>query len=313
MWVWVVCAGAVVLGILGFVPTAVAAPPSNDNFAAAQEIFSPAGAPGTLVDATAEAGEPDHFPGLEALSTVWFKWRSPGTGIATFDTCYSDFDSVLAVYTGSTLNALQLQGNNDDSEDPALSCTDPGQNDLGSVVRLSVTAGTEYRIAIDTVDVEGAFHLFIHGPPSTPTITSIVPVTRNPLPDQFYPAGSGGVFVRGMSDPDTRVLVYMNSACVPGGNSDGIVGANTFSGSAQDFMGLGVGYNPIPDGTTVFYAQAERGFRGPRSACSPGFVFTHDWYPGLLSSQRPKCRKGKKLRKGRCVKKKRRKRLARYR
>ena len=66
----------------------------------------------------------------------WYSWRAPGTGIATFDTAGSTFDTVLAVYTG-TADALTLIASDDDRG-----------GFLTSEVRFNATAGTTYLISV---------------------------------------------------------------------------------------------------------------------------------------------------------------------
>lgn len=114
-----------------------AAPPANDNFASAQVITGPSGAvAGTNVEATKETGEPNHA-GSSGGASIWYAWTAPATGGYTFDTCASDFDTVLGVYTGTTVDMLTTVASNDDS------CG------LGSSVTFTATAGVTYHIAID--------------------------------------------------------------------------------------------------------------------------------------------------------------------
>src|SRR5262245_18037745 len=71
---------------VGAAPVALAAPPMNDAFSAAQMI---AGASGTVatnnLGATKQAGEPNHG-GNPGGASVWFKWTAPQNGRFTFDT-----------------------------------------------------------------------------------------------------------------------------------------------------------------------------------------------------------------------------------
>ena len=90
--------------------TASAAAPANDDFANAAALSGlPANATGTNVDATTESGEPEHTdfssvtPGEHS---VWWSWTAPSDGDVTVDTCGSNFDTLLAVYTGSSVEAL---------------------------------------------------------------------------------------------------------------------------------------------------------------------------------------------------------------
>src|SRR5205823_6541336 len=89
--------------------------PPNDDFAAAQALSGPTGTvSGSTVGATKEPGEPNHA-GDAGGASVWYSWAAPATGQFSFETCGSDFDTVLAVYTGATLAALVPVTANDDS------------------------------------------------------------------------------------------------------------------------------------------------------------------------------------------------------
>ena len=72
------------------------------------------------------------------------------------DTCNSEFDTVLAVYTGDSLGALTAIGVSDDA------CG------AGSIVQFSSAAGTTYRIAVRGYGgSEGNFRLTIGAPAPT--------------------------------------------------------------------------------------------------------------------------------------------------
>src|SRR5262249_27185304 len=91
-------------------PTPTPSPPPNDNFDNAQQIGGCSGTiTGTNLGATKEAGEPVHVsttPG--STKSVWYKWLAPSTGTVTIDTVGSidtfgiEFDTILAVYTGTS-------------------------------------------------------------------------------------------------------------------------------------------------------------------------------------------------------------------
>jgi hypothetical protein len=128
---------AALVAALSCVPGALSAPPSNDHFASPTLLTGLEGSPTTTnAEATKEAGEPDHA-GDAGGASVWFSWTAPRSGVLLIDTCDSSFDTLLAVYTGSAVNALTQVAANDDS--CAL------QSELG----IDVVSGTEYRIAVD--------------------------------------------------------------------------------------------------------------------------------------------------------------------
>jgi hypothetical protein len=118
---------------------------ANDNFSTAQGVTGCSGTTtGTNVGATQESGEPNHSPdGHGGTHSIWFTWQAPATGQAQITTAGSNFDTVLAVYTGNAVNSLTLIANNDDVVS--------GQT-TSSIVTFSATAGTTYRIAVDGYD-----------------------------------------------------------------------------------------------------------------------------------------------------------------
>jgi hypothetical protein len=90
-------------------------PPPNDYFGSRAVIT---GWSNSLTawnfEATKEPGEPSHA-GNRGGASVWWTWTAPGSGPATLSTEGSDFDTLLAVYTGSSLTGLSLVASNDDS------------------------------------------------------------------------------------------------------------------------------------------------------------------------------------------------------
>jgi hypothetical protein len=131
-----VTAGALLASTVG----PAAASPAYDNFVFAQFLPGKADTIGTTNSgATAEAGEPNHVPGNAASRSVWLKWTAPASGMTTFDSTGSEFDTVMAVYSGSTMSSLIREGDNDDIA--------PGNT--ASRVRFFAKAGTQYRIAVD--------------------------------------------------------------------------------------------------------------------------------------------------------------------
>ncbi|HET6999550.1 MAG TPA: hypothetical protein VFI03_13300 [Solirubrobacterales bacterium] len=138
-----VCAAMALLGVQA--ATAVAAP-ANDNFANATKISGSLlreGAPGSNKLGTKETGEPNHA-GDPGGASVWYHWTPTQNVVAAFTTC-GGFDTVIAVYTGTAVNALTEVGSNDDT--PAGG--GPGCGAPRSEVRIPVSAGVKYMIAVD--------------------------------------------------------------------------------------------------------------------------------------------------------------------
>lgn len=89
--------------------------PDNDNFANAASL--PSAVWGTVsgnnVGASFEPNEPTHA-GFAANHSVWYKWLAPQDGEVQMDTIGSTFDTLLAVYTGSSISSLSQIAANDD-------------------------------------------------------------------------------------------------------------------------------------------------------------------------------------------------------
>jgi hypothetical protein len=116
-----------------------AAPPANDNFVNAQAISAATGsASGTNVGATKESGEPG-IAGNSGGASVWYRWTAPSAGSVTIKTAGSSYDTMLGVFTGSSVSALTLVGSNDD-----VSSTDKT-----STVTFTAASGTTYNIMVD--------------------------------------------------------------------------------------------------------------------------------------------------------------------
>ncbi len=122
-------------------------PPPNDDFVNAQVITGSSGTVnGTNIFSSKETGEPSHSPdGNLGGKSVWYRWTAPSSGSATLTTAGSNYDTLLAVYTGSSVNALTAIVKNDDV-------------DLGvirtSAVQFNAVGGTTYQIAIDGFDAD---------------------------------------------------------------------------------------------------------------------------------------------------------------
>jgi hypothetical protein len=112
--------------------------PPNDDFADGQDLDGRIGiVDGTNVGATKETGEPNHA-GNPGGHSVWYRWVAPGSGRVTFTTDGSDFDTLLAAYTGSAVNTLTEVASNDDHDGLPT-----------SEISFDAVGGTTYRIAVD--------------------------------------------------------------------------------------------------------------------------------------------------------------------
>jgi hypothetical protein len=118
--------------------TTLVARPANDNFAnrilIVGSMFSVSG---VNSNATKEFSEPNHG-GNAGGKSVWWRWTAPFSGRVTVSTAGSNFDTLLAVYTGSAVNGLTTINSNDND----------GTN-VTSRMSFSCVAGTAYAIAVD--------------------------------------------------------------------------------------------------------------------------------------------------------------------
>lgn len=154
-----------------------AAPPPNDPFAQPVVLTGfPASASGTNVDATLEVGEPDPTNYLgEVQASVWYQWTATVTTNVQVNTLGSDFDTVLAVWTGSALNALGMLGDNDQfagTDQSAVSF--PAVQ--GRTYRIAVYGWYAYRGAIllnITNDLSGRISGRVTGPDGSTPLSSI--------------------------------------------------------------------------------------------------------------------------------------------
>ncbi len=139
-------------------------PPVNDNFADALDLGSAntATATGTVDEASVEPDEPmvriDDWFLMPYGSTVWWKWTCPGTAQRlvtvstagslqdgfdpdTFDPIRIPMDTMLALFTGTTLSELTPVAESDNAV-----------TDKTSIASFVATPGTTYFVRVDSKD-----------------------------------------------------------------------------------------------------------------------------------------------------------------
>ena len=109
--------------------------PANDNFAQATNIGGVPYTNGPFSTDCATTEPSESAPCAPIGNTVWYKFTPGANSDLQADTLGSDYDTVLAVYTGSELASLSLVGCNDDFGD-----------DVQSGVTFAAVAGQTYRI-----------------------------------------------------------------------------------------------------------------------------------------------------------------------
>jgi len=114
--------------------------PLNDDFENAT-VFASANAKSSSFNATAtiQPGEPAHAAEGSGRST-WWRWQAPADGPVAVSTEGSDFRSALAVYTGSSLDALSV----------VEAAAEPGEGELvGASLSFDAAREEIYFIAVD--------------------------------------------------------------------------------------------------------------------------------------------------------------------
>jgi len=116
--------------------------PANDAFANPVTLTGLSdGVTATNANCSREANEPRirNFPGGTSL---WYQWTAPRSGSFQFAAVSSDFDPLLAVYTGTALEALNLISSSNN--------TGPADSQTSALCALEAVAGTTYLISVDT-------------------------------------------------------------------------------------------------------------------------------------------------------------------
>ncbi|MDB6056722.1 MAG: hypothetical protein JWO95_566 [Verrucomicrobiales bacterium] len=114
-------------------------PPTNDQCNGA--IAMTAGTVYTMNTATATAtGDPAPSCGSTSKG-VWYSYTPGASDTVTISTCGSDFDTILAAYTGTCGSLVEVAGACNDDNGP--SCTGTAAS-----INFSAVAGTTYRIFV---------------------------------------------------------------------------------------------------------------------------------------------------------------------
>ncbi len=110
---------------------------SNDHFRNLEPLAGSSGEiTGSNYGATIEEPDEPTHAGVGGSGSVWWEWTPPYSGQAAIDTAGSNFDTLLAVYTGETLGTLT---------EVASASNSPGT----ASVTFQAAGGTTYKIAVD--------------------------------------------------------------------------------------------------------------------------------------------------------------------
>lgn len=215
-------------------------PPANDAFVSAVTLVNPnISVTGTNRQATFEVGEPRGLNNAAGTATVWWNWIAPSSGTVTIDTQGSDYDTVLAAYTGSAVNALTLVAENDD-----ISSTD-----VDSRISFEAVAGTSYRLQLNGFgNATGAITLRVAqssaalGPPP---VAAVLPYARAVTLNQ--PATAFAVMLNTSGQPVSN--------CVPAISNPNVAAGTTFTYQTTNSANQLVGSGNTPSGTIPINGQ----------------------------------------------------------
>jgi hypothetical protein len=113
--------------------------PANDAFGSAQPLTGTVSRTrASNLPATSEIGEPAHA-GAKAAASLWWRWTASMSGPITVTTRGSDFDTTLAIYSGTNVANLTLLAENDDVAGV-----------LTSQAGFQATKGVDYFLVVDT-------------------------------------------------------------------------------------------------------------------------------------------------------------------
>jgi Lamin Tail Domain/Immunoglobulin domain/Immunoglobulin I-set domain len=153
------------------------------------------------VGASRESGEPLHAGKLGGQS-VWYDWVAPSSGIASFDTRGSTFDTLLAVYTGASLSNLTLVAADEDQG-----------GFYTSEVRFNALGGTLYHVAIDGHAGEEGTFILRH---ELEVNAGTVPVILSPPATARVARGSNAVFAVDASGAGLTYQWFFNGQAISG-------------------------------------------------------------------------------------------------
>lgn len=193
-------------------------PPGNDHFGNACVVSGLSGTTnGHSRTASGELDEPDHDKTLGPTNSVWWTWTAPQPGTLRVDTFGSDFDTVLAVYTGSTVGALIEVAWADDFDGAQ------------SQVDAPVSAGAAYYVAVDGFGVDTGIITLNWEFIGLPLVT-----ITNPPEDIVVDLFTGNYTVAGTNTEWVIDTMWWTNALTGAGGS-------LSAGSAWDIPGIALG------------------------------------------------------------------------
>ncbi len=206
--------------------------PANDSFANAVTVAvtsASVSVTGTNIQGSKELGEPNHASSTGGRS-VWWRFTAPAAGKLTVTTLGSNFDTLLAAYTGTAVGSLTGLAGNDDAETPQQNPRD--DRIRTSTITFDVTAGTTYYLAVDGWDSlfgQVTLNLALAAVAGTaPTITT-QPVART------VTAGTGTTFSVTATGGILTYQWYFNGSAITGATGPDYTIASAQSANAGSY------------------------------------------------------------------------------
>ncbi len=261
---------AMLLALLTGACGTIHAQPANDNFADRIVLTGASiAAAGSSVGATRESGEPGEFDSVERrrfINSVWWTWTAPTNGLLTVTSAGSDFNTMLAVYTGSTLTNLV-----------EVAYSDASLSGRPSRVAFHALSNIPYQIAVGGGEGGIKFNLSFSPPPPNDDFTNRIDLgsanvktygdntaaTSEPgEPSEVYDGAFHSVWWSWMapaSGPLTitaEAVAKLGYGSIPGGP---FIGLSVFTGSSLRTLSPVAsqpGYPPLLTSQVTFGAQA---------------------------------------------------------
>jgi len=181
---------------------------ARDAFAEATLLPIPGIAGGSTASFTTEAGEPLACGSSTMSHTTWFRVAPTAAGALTLNTSGSDYDTVLALYTGSSLSTLQQVACNDDA----------GGGARTSRLVAPVQAGTTYFVQLGGYNAaSGTFALSAHVDSSGKSdvivtgVIAAVTTADQPVPVTVSVANNGSSSTAG----GVQIFLYADPSTAP--------------------------------------------------------------------------------------------------
>lgn len=138
----------------------------------------------------------------------WFSWKAPTSGIVTFSTIGSNFDTLLTVYTGTTGNLKEIARDDDRG------------GFFNSEVTFNATQGETYRINVQGFG--GAAGRIVVGFKLNTTTLKLPEITLQPQ-SQTVPAGSTATFTVQATGASLTYQWYADGTLIAGASNPSLV------------------------------------------------------------------------------------------